>query len=101
KCQNGAQKAGLIRLEALVRDGGVYVDSDCEPFQTLEPFLRCEAFAGWEDDKVVPDAVLGARKGHPAFKLMLQKARASIEGGGDAWLSGPGVSTEVLPGRPD
>lgn len=101
RCQNGAQKAGLIRLEALHRDGGVYVDSDCEPFSSLEPYLRCEAFAGWEDTKVVPDAVMGFRKGHPALDEMIAKARASIEGGGDAWLSGPGVSTECLPGRDD
>jgi hypothetical protein len=101
RCQNGAQKAGLIRLEALHRDGGVYVDSDCEPFSSLEPYLRCEAFAGWEDDKVVPDAVLGCRPGHPAFAEMIDKARTSIEGGGDAWLSGPGVTTATLPGRND
>jgi hypothetical protein len=31
QCQSGAQKAGLIRLEALWRWGGVYVDSDVEP----------------------------------------------------------------------
>lgn len=101
RCQNGAQKAGLIRLEALHRDGGVYVDSDCEPFRSFEPLLQCDAFAAWEDETTVPDAVLGARPGHPAFEQMIQKARASIEGGGDAWLSGPGVTTETLPGRHD
>lgn len=101
RCTSGAQKAGLIRLEALHRDGGIYIDADCKPFRSLEPLLRCEAFAGWEDETTVPDAVLGARRGHPAFELMIQKARASIEGGGDAWLSGPGVTTETLPGRPD
>lgn len=101
RCQNGAQKAGLIRLEALVRDGGVYVDSDVKPFRSLEPLLYCQAFAGWEDETTVPDAVLGARQGHPAFVQMIEKARASIEGGGDAWLSGPGVTTETIPGRVD
>ena len=101
RCQNGAQKAGLIRLEALVRDGGVYIDSDVEPFRSLEPLLHCEAFAGWEDANVVPDAVLGCKPGHPAFVDMITKARAAIEGGGDAWQSGPGVTTEMLPGRND
>jgi hypothetical protein len=101
RCQNGAQKAGLIRLEALWRDGGVYVDSDCQPFCSFEPLLRCEGFAAWEDAEVVPDAVLGFRPQHPAVEAMIAKARASIEGGGDAWLSGPGVTTEILPDRPD
>lgn len=101
KCQNGAQKAGLIRLEALVTHGGVYVDSDVEPFRSLEPLLQVEAFAGWEDEAVVPDAVLGAIPEHPAFVSMLTKARAAVESGADAWTSGPGVTTSTLPGRRD
>lgn len=101
RCQNGAQKAGLIRLECLVTHGGVYVDSDVEPFRSLEPLLDLQAFAGWEDETTVPDAVLGAKPDHPAFREMIAKARSSIEGGGDAWLSGPGVTTATLPGRTD
>lgn len=84
RCQNGAQKAGLIRLEALHRDGGVYVDSDVEPFRSLEPLLGLPAFAGWEDESTVPDAVLGCEPGHPAWADMIAKARSVIEGGGDA-----------------
>lgn len=101
RCANGAQKAGLIRLEALVTFGGVYIDGDVQPARSFEPLLQVGAFAGWEDEQVVPDAVLGAEPGHPAFVLALEKARAVIQGGGDAWQSGPGVTTEVLPGRND
>ena len=101
RCQNGAQKAGLIRLEALYRDGGIYLDSDVKVFRSLDPLRMCDGFAGWEDETTVPDAVLGFRAGHPAVEAMLAKARACIEGGGDAWHSGPGVTTETLPNRPD
>lgn len=101
RCQNGAQKAGLIRLEALVTHGGVYLDSDVEPFRSLEPLLHVPAFAAWEDETTVPDAVLGAEANHPAFLEAIAKARSVIEGGGDAWQSGPGVTTELLPGRVD
>lgn len=101
RCANGAQKAGLIRLEALHRDGGFYVDADVITYRSFEPLLHVHAVAAWEDETTVPDAVLGFRKGHPALDLMLAKARASIEGGADAWLSGPGVTTELLPGRTD
>ena len=100
-CKNGAQLAGLIRLEALWRWGGIYVDSDVEPYRSLEPLVQCQAFAAWEDRNVVPDAVLGAEPNHPAVKLMLTKARLVIEAGGDAWTSGPGVTTSTLPGRSD
>lgn len=101
RCQNGAQLAGLVRLECLFTYGGVYADADVEPFRSFEPLLRCEAFAAWEDETTVPDAVLGARPGHPAFEEMIAKARAAIEGGADAWGSGPGVTTACLPGRDD
>lgn len=100
-CKNGAQLAGLIRLEALWRFGGVYVDSDVEPYRSFEPLLHSPGFAAWEDSKVVPDAVLGAEPGHPAVQIMLWRARQSIEAGEDAWRSGPGVTTAVLPGRDD
>lgn len=101
RCDSGAQKAGLIRLEALWRDGGVYVDSDVEPYRSLEPLLQLPGFAGWEDAKVVPDAVLGAEPGHPAVREMLDRAKAAVEAGRGAWDSGPGVTTAVLPGRSD
>lgn len=100
-CHSGAQRAGLIRLEALYRWGGVYVDSDVEPFRPLDSLLGLPAFAAWEDRKVVPDAVLGSEPGHPAFALMLEQARAAITAGALAWDSGPGVTTSVLPGRAD
>lgn len=101
KCQNGAQLAGLIRLEALWTYGGVYVDSDVEPYRSLEPLLNLPGFAAWEDYKVIPDAVLGAEPGHPAVMVMMLKARHTVSHGGDAWNSGPGVTTSTLPNRPD
>jgi Glycosyltransferase sugar-binding region containing DXD motif len=101
RCQNGAQKAGLIRLEILVTVGGVYVDSDVEGVRPLDPLLHLPAFAAWEDVRVVPDAVLGCVPGHQAFRECLKLARESVERGEDAWKSGPGMTTKVLPGRDD
>lgn len=100
-CENGAQKAGLIRLELLVTFGGVYVDSDCEPFRPLDDLLGLEAFAAWEDETTVPDAVLGARKDHPAFREALKRALRAVQRKQGAWKSGPGVTTSLFPGRRD
>lgn len=100
-CQNGAQKAGLIRLEALMRHGGVYFDSDIEPVRSLEPLLGVPAFAAWEDARCVPDFILAAEPGHPAFQKCLDEARAAMLAGADAWHSGPGITTSVLPDRHD
>lgn len=105
---SGAQFAGLIRLEALRAFGGVYLDSDMELFRPLDPLLELGAFAGIEDGRVVPDAVLGAEPGHPAIDACLQLAVERIRSsstdwvdGNGAWSTGPGVTTTVLPGRPD
>lgn len=94
-CSNGAQRAGLIRLEALWRWGGVYVDQDVQPVRSLEPLLPLGAFAAWEDPKCVPDAVIAAVPGHPAIRECLALALARVPG--DTWQSGPGVTTTVFP----
>lgn len=99
RCRTGAQLAGLVRLEALWRWGGVYVDQDVEPFRSLEPLLSLHAFAAWEDDRCVPDAVLGAEPEHPAIRRCLDLAIRRLPQG--TWESGAGVTTEVLPGRSD
>lgn len=106
-CKNGAQLAGLIRLEALL-DGGIYLDSDFELYRRLDPLLNCSAFAGWEDPNVVPDAVIGAEPNHTAIRQCLALALERIMSDSDdwhtgngAWSTGPGVTTNVLPGRAD
>jgi hypothetical protein len=98
-CRAGASLADLVRLEALWRWGGVYVDSDVEPFRSFEPLLPLEAFAAWEDAHVVPNAVMGARPGHPAIRQCLDLAVRQVRRG--VWEAGPGVTTRVLPNRPD
>jgi glycosyl transferase-like sugar-binding protein len=108
RCRSGAQRAGLIRLEALAHHGGVYIDSDFEPYRPLDPLLHLPAFAGWEDAQVVPDAVLGAEAHHPAILACLDLAIGRLIGRGRtwrddnrAWATGPGVTTTILPGRTD
>jgi mannosyltransferase OCH1-like enzyme len=107
-CQSGAQLAGLVRLELLLTVGGVWLDSDVEMFRPLDPLVGVEMFAGWEDPGVVPDAVLGARPDHPAVRECLRLALERLHSpsqdwrsGNGAWSTGPGVTTQVLPGRSD
>lgn len=95
-CTSGAQKAGLIRLELVLTYGGVYIDSDVEVYRSFEPLRRCELFAAWEDEAVIPDAVFGAEAANPVVADMLQIAITLVELGQNAWASGPGVFTDVL-----
>lgn len=99
RCSSGAQMAGLIRLEEVWHRGGVYVDSDLEPYRCLEPLLGVAMFAGWEDANTVPDFVFGAEAHHPAVEELLNTAIGWL--GQGAWKSGPGVFTQILPNRPD
>jgi hypothetical protein len=99
KVSCGAQLADLVRLEALLRWGGVYVDQDMEPFRSLEPLLSAQVFAAWEDEQVVPNAVIGARPGHPLISEMLTLALRSMKR--SVWDAGPGATTKVLTGRTD
>lgn len=99
QCRTGAQKAGLIRLEAVCRFGGFYLDSDLEIYRRLDPLRHLPFVAGWEDRRTVPDFFFGAEADHPVFGRLLDDARISLSQG--AWQSGPGVFTRNLPGRDD
>lgn len=103
-CLHGAQLAGLIRLEALFHHGGIYLDSDVEVIRPLDALRRHQAFAAWEDNQTVPDAVLGATRRHPAIgdciDLALKRITSSSPDwrtGRGAWATGPGVTTTILP----
>lgn len=99
RCTSGAQMAGLVRLEAILTDGGVYIDSDVECYRPFDDLLPLGCFAGWEDSQTVPDFVFGATAGHPAIEECMQSAIGCLDEG--AWRSGPGVFTAILPNRDD
>lgn len=97
----GAQFADLIRLEALYTYGGVYIDQDVEVYRPFDSLLGAEMFAAYEDPKSIPNAVMGARAGHDAVKRCLDTAAYRMKQGKGIWASGPGVLTDLLPGRND
>jgi hypothetical protein len=96
---NGAQLADLVRLEALYRWGGFYVDQDVEPFRPFDPLLGAQVVAAWEDDKVVPNAVMGARPDHPVIRECLEACIKALHKG--TWEAGPGVTTRILTKAPE
>lgn len=97
-CTAGAQLAGLVRLEALWIHGGIYLDSDVDVLRPLDPLRMVPGFAAWEDREWIPDAVIGARRGHPAIGAALSLAIARIPEGPQS--SGPFVSTEIFRDHP-
>jgi hypothetical protein len=98
RCESGAQKANLVRLEALYRLGGVYLDADVEPLANMDHLLG-EPFAAWEDDTRVSNAVMGFPARHPALRACLDIHLALFPN--PPMPAGVRVTTAVFPGRPD
>lgn len=62
-----------VRLYALYQYGGVYLDTDVEITQSLNPFLKDCAFSGFETKDTVPTAVMGAHPEHPLIGDLLNQ----------------------------
>ena len=61
-----------VRLVALLKMGGVYMDTDVEVVKPLDPYLKHEAFAGFESDKGVQTGLLACCPEFPLFQAFLE-----------------------------
>lgn len=100
RCTAGAQLAGLVRVEAVWRWGGWYIDMDVEPLKHFGPLCDHQLAIASEDGTLYTDAVFGAEAGHPALRAIMDRF---LEG---YWSdsphdTGPTLMTEVLTGRDD
>lgn len=72
-CKKYAFAADYIRAYAIYNYGGIYLDSDVEVIKSFDDLLVHPYFMGCEFNKKSPEAaVIGAEKGHPFFKKLLQ-----------------------------
>ena len=104
RCVSPAQQADLMRLEVLWREGGVYVDTDCEPVRGLDPLRSLECFFGSEDGEHYSIAVIGAVPRHPAIRAYLDAVLDGDRVGADVPVNeatGPVFATAILRGRGD
>lgn len=61
-----------VRLYALYRYGGIYMDTDVEVVRPLDRFLALKGFSGFEKTDAVPTGIMAAEKGLPFIKELLQ-----------------------------
>ena len=61
-----------VRLKALVEMGGVYMDTDVEVIKSLDPYLKHEAFAGFENESSIQTGLLACEKGFALFRTFLE-----------------------------
>lgn len=72
RCPHFAQRTDIYRYEILFREGGVFVDSDFECLQPLDPVLdNVSAFSVVENDKHTSAGFIGAVPGHPLYADLL------------------------------
>lgn len=103
-CNSPAQIADIMRLEILWREGGVYVDVDCESVRPLAPLLEAPTgfFIGTEDGEWITNSVIGAHAGHPATGAYLDAITAGFDRRLPPNIStGPHLATRVLKDRAD
>jgi mannosyltransferase OCH1-like enzyme len=60
-----------VRLEALYRMGGVYLDTDVKVFKNFEPFLNHNLFLGFMFDCNLGTAVIGSEKNNKTIQKIL------------------------------
>ena len=66
-----AYVADVARLWILYNEGGIYMDTDVEIYKPIDEFLDKEGFIGFEDIHYLSTALIGAEKGNPIIKYLL------------------------------
>jgi len=61
-----------VRLWAMTKYGGIYMDTDVEVVAPLDKFLKHQAFSGFESDIAVPTGIMACEKDFPMFKKFLK-----------------------------
>ena len=61
-----------VRLIALQKFGGIYLDTDVEVIKSFEKFLNNEAFLGFETEEMLGSGIIGTIPNHSFTKAILE-----------------------------
>ena len=96
-----AERANILRLELLDRQGGVYVDTDFEALRSIEPLIEdAELFITLAKAGRVNNALMGSVPGHPVIKEALAQIRPVEFFGHDKARTGTRFLDGLLVDRP-
>jgi mannosyltransferase OCH1-like enzyme len=70
-----AERADVIRVELLLRHGGVYADLDFESLRPLDPLLDTDFLIGYRKPRRPNNALIGAAPGHPVMAEARERIR--------------------------
>jgi len=60
-----------LRVYILYHYGGVYMDTDVQVFKSIDRFLDCGAFTCFENNNLIPTALMSSAKGNLWMKALL------------------------------
>ena len=90
--------ADYVRLDVLVKYGGIYLDTDVELLKPIDYLLTEVCFAGFESRDTVATGVIGCEKGNPVIKSLLAQYEAAtfMLDGKQIITTGPILFTRLL-----
>lgn len=62
----------VARLNALVSEGGIYMDTDVEVVRSLDALLENKSFLGFEGTQYIATNMMGSEPQHPFFRQFLE-----------------------------
>jgi hypothetical protein len=96
-----AERANILRLELLQRQGGVYVDTDFECLRSIEPLIdEAELFITLAKPSRVNNALMGSVPNHPIVAEALEQIRPVEFFGHDKAATGTRFLDGLLIDRP-
>lgn len=98
-----SQQSDIIRYHAILRYGGVYLDTDFECFKNIEPLLENESMVvAKECDKWINPAFIAAVPRHDAMIEVIKKLnKDGVDTTKSLSSTGPRLFTSVIDGLPN
>ncbi len=97
-----AERSDILRLDLLHRFGGIYIDTDFECRDSLEPLIAgLDFFAAYAKPARVNNAIIGSVPGHPILARALETVRPREFFGHDKRGTGPLFFGALLADYPD
>ncbi len=88
--------ADYMRCHALYHHGGIYLDTDVEVLRPFDPVLDRRMFLGHETPTLVGTAIMGAAKGHPLLRRIMDTLDAEARSRRLSYRPGPELITDEL-----
>jgi inositol phosphorylceramide mannosyltransferase catalytic subunit len=97
-----AERADILRLEVLWREGGVYIDTDVECLRPVDALIDgCEFVIGDSKPGRSNNAFIGAAPGHPILAQALREVRPRRFPGVDKHATGPHFLDRIVRQHPE